>query len=258
LSPETKTEAVTETVKPVGTAKSPFTPEGVRDYERRRYRGLDQRLVQAREARIVRKYFKAMERRADGQGTSLRGESAPPGKVQGFSRRGEGTAGGLILDLPCGYGRFSPLLIKSGLKLINSDLSFEMVRRADEKSLRPGVAADAKNGLPFRAGAFGAVFSMRFFHHIHNPAERRAVLAEFARVSSDWAVVSYYRSNALHKAQRAVRRLRKKSPRRIRMIEGGTFSAEAKDAGFEIIRDTPLFRGLHAARIALLKKAAAC
>jgi len=226
----------TETVKPVGTAKSPFTTEGVRDYERRRYRGLDQRLVQARESRIVRKYFKAMGRRADG---------------------GANAAGGLVLDLPCGYGRFSPLLIKSGGRLINSDLSFEMVRRAEEKSLRPGVAADAKNGLPFRAGAFGAIFSMRFFHHIHDPAERLAVLAEFARISSGWAVVSYYRSNALHKAQRALRRLRKKSPRRIRMIEGRTFRVEAEEAGFEIVRDTPLFRGLHAARIALLKKAAA-
>lgn len=236
MNPKLNAASATETAKPVGTAKSPFTPEGVRDYERRRYRGLDQRLVQARESRIVRKFFKTMGRRANDPGTSA--------------------AGRLVLDLPCGYGRFSPLLLRLGLRLVNSDLSFEMVRRADEKSLRPGVAADAKNGLPFRAGAFGAILSMRFFHHIHDPVERQGVLVEFARISSEWAVVSYYRSNALHQAQRAVRRLRKKSPRRIRMIEGGTFRAEAAGAGFEVIRDIPLFRGLHAARIALLKKAA--
>jgi SAM-dependent methyltransferase len=212
---------------PVGTAKSPFTSEGVRDYERRRYRSWDQRLVQARERRIIRRHFRAA---------------------------GSAASAGLVLDLPCGYGRFSPLLLEIGARPVNADLSFEMVKRADESSGRPGVAADAKNGLPFRNGTFGAVFCLRLFHHIHDPAERRAVLEEFGRVSAGWAVVSYYRSNALHQAQRAIRRLRKKSPRRIRMLESGAFGREASAAGWAVVRDTALFRGLHAARIALLRK----
>ncbi len=212
---------------PVGTAKSPFTTAGVKDYERRRYKSWDQRMVQARERRIIRKLFKAA---------------------------GAAASRGLVLDLPCGYGRFAPLLLELGAHPINADLSFEMVRRAMETSGRPGLAADAKNGLPFREGTFGAVFCMRLLHHIHDPADRRAILEELGRVSAGWGIVSYYRSNALHKAQRALRRLRKKTPRKIRMIEGDGFTREAAEAGWTVVREAALFRGLHAARIALLKK----
>jgi len=211
---------------------SSFTRDGVRDYERRRYRGLDQRLVHARETRLARKFLAAVEAETGGRLA----------------------AGGRVLDLPSGYGRFSPLLAETAGRFFNADLSFEMVRRAAETSGRPGVVADAKRGLPFRSGAFTAVFSMRFFHHLHDPADRRAVLAEFARVSSGWAVVSYYRTNALHKAQRALRRAVRKNPRKIRLIEAGEFASAAAEAGWEVVRDAPLFRGLHAARIALLRK----
>jgi SAM-dependent methyltransferase len=211
---------------------SSFTREGVRDYERRRYRGLDQRLVHGRETRLVRKLLAAIDAE-----TGDRLKSGAP-----------------ILDLPSGYGRFSSILAETGGRVFNSDLSFEMVRRAAETSGRPSVVSDAQRGLPFRDGAFTAIFSMRLFHHLHDPAERRAVLAEFARVSSEWAIVSYYRTNALHKAQRALRRLVKKNPRKIRLINKDAFRAEASAAGWEVVRDAPLFRGLHAARLTLLRK----
>ena len=214
--------------EPVGGAKSPFTAEGVLDYERRRYRSFDQRWIHARETRLVIRHFREA------------------GWEEGRSLS--------ILDLPCGYGRFSPLLLHLGARLLNSDLSLEMVRRAMGKSGRPGVVADATVGLPFRAGAIDAVFSMRLFHHIHDPARRRAILGEFARVSAGFAVVSYYRSNVLHKAQRALRRLRRKTSRRISMIDAATFRSEAESAGWTVDRDIPLLRGLHAARITLLTK----
>ena len=164
------------------------------------------------------------------------------------------SGGGAVLDVPSGYGRFSEQLAGTGALVFNADLSLEMVRRAIERSGRPGVVADAKRGLPFRDGAFTAVFSMRLFHHLHDATDRPAVLAECARVSSGWAIISYYRTNALHKAQRALRRRLKKKPRKIRLLGRGVFRAEAEAAGWEIIRERPLFRGLHAARIVLLRK----
>jgi SAM-dependent methyltransferase len=211
---------------------SPFSREGVRDYERRRYRGLDQRLVHARETRLSRKLLSTVDERS----------------------RGRIAAGGAVLDLPSGYGRFSSLLSEAGARLFNADLSFEMVWRAAERSGRPGVVADAKRGLPFRSRSFAVVFSMRFFHHIHDPEERKAVLAEFSRVSEGWAIVSYYRTNALHKAQRALRRLVKKNPRKIKLVDGRIFRAEAVASGWDVVRERALFRGLHAARLVLLRK----
>ena len=41
---------------------SKFTRDGVRDYEKRRYRGLDQRIVHAREMRLLKKAFARIDR----------------------------------------------------------------------------------------------------------------------------------------------------------------------------------------------------
>lgn len=209
---------------------SRFTEEGVRDYEKRRYRGIDQRLVHARETRLIERHFAA-----------IRMASGP----------GEGEA---ILDLPCGYGRFSGLLRPRARRLVNSDLSFEMVKRAGRAETGTlGAVANAKQGLPFKDGAFDVIFSLRFFHHVHEPRDREAILREFRRVSSGWAIVSFYRMSGLHAVQRRLRRLFGKSRTRIKMIEPGAFEREAAAAGFEVVAVEPLFRGLHAYHLALLK-----
>jgi SAM-dependent methyltransferase len=218
---------------------SKFTRDGVRDYEKRRYRGLDQRIVHAREMRLLKKAFRRIDRdrAADAAGHAWGGE-----------RR--------VLDLPCGYGRFTPFLAGRAMSVFNSDLSLEMVRRAGEASGAPGAVANAVAGLPFREGSFETVFSIRFFHHLHDPAARAAVLSEFSRVASGWAVVSFYRLSGLHAAQRRLRRRFGKSRTNIKMIEPGQFEKEAEAAGFEIAAVRPLFRGVHAYHLALLKKKA--
>ncbi len=216
-----------------------FTRDGVRDYEKRRYRGLDQRIVHAQEMRLLKKAFGRIDR-------ERAAESA--GHAWGEERR--------VLDLPCGYGRFTAFLTGLGRTVINSDLSLEMVRRAGEASGVPGAAANAVAGLPFKEGSFETVFSIRFFHHLHDPVARAAVLSEFRRVTSGWAVVSFYRLSGLHAAQRRLRRRLGKSRINIKMIEPGGFEREAEAAGFEIAAVRPLFRGVHAYHLALLRKKA--
>jgi SAM-dependent methyltransferase len=220
-------------------AASKFTRDGVRDYEKRRYRGLDQRIVHARETRLLKKAFGRIDR-------EKAAESA--GHAWGEERR--------VLDLPCGYGRFTPFLAGLGRIVVNSDLSLEMVRRAGEASGVPGAVANAVAGLPFKEGSFETVFSIRFFHHLHDPAARTAVLSEFHRVTSGWAVVSFYRLSGLHATQRRLRRRFGKSRTNIKMIEPGQFEKEAEAAGFEIAAVRPLFRGVHAYHLALLRKKA--
>jgi SAM-dependent methyltransferase len=215
-------------------AKVPFQEHEVADYERRRYRGFDQKIVHRREVRILRKIL------------GLVGvETAARPRV-------------LALDAPCGYGRFSGLLLEAGYRPVSCDLSLAMVRRARAKdpiSPNPiGIVANVTQGLPVRDGAFPLVFSLRFFHHLHRPEERRAALGEFARAGSGWLILSFYRANVLHQAQRALRRRVKRSKTRIKMITGREFEEEATGAGFRVVRVFPLFRGVHAHHIALLKK----
>jgi SAM-dependent methyltransferase len=216
-------------------AKVPFQEHEVADYERRRYRGFDQRIVHRREVRILKKALRLLG-------------AEPPAGLRA-----------LALDAPCGYGRFSWLLLEAGYRPVSCDLSLAMVRRArvkDPVSPNPmGVVANVTQGLPVRDGAFPLVFSLRFFHHLHRPEERQAALAEFARAGSGWLILSFYRANVLHRAQRALRRRVKRSKTRIKMITGREFGQETTGAGFRVVRVFPLFRGLHAHHIALLKKA---
>jgi SAM-dependent methyltransferase len=208
---------------------SAFTETGVRDYERRRYKGFDQRIVRAREERLVRSMLKRIV---------APGASGPDG---------------LVLDLPCGYGRFTALLRASGWDVVDADLSFEMARRAGEKLGKPGVVGDATRGLPFKTAAFAVVFSIRFFHHLREARDRAAVLSEFRRVANGWAVVSFYRASGPHRLQRRIRRWIHKSRANIKMTEPGLFEREADAAGFEVVRVAPLFRGFHAYHLALLR-----
>jgi SAM-dependent methyltransferase len=209
--------------------KSRFTKDGVRRYEKRRYRGLDQKIVHAREIRLLDRALREI------------------------ARAGNSAADTAVLDVPCGYGRFTEFFLRRGLRVTNSDLSLEMVRRAGEPGVA-GAVADAAAGLPFRDGAFAAVFSIRLFHHLREPEVRGAVLRELRRVSSGWAVVTFYRVCGIHVWQRRVRRLFGKSRTNIKILEKGVFEAEARAAGFEAAAVWPLFRGLHAYHLALLRK----
>ena len=238
------------------SSSSKFTREGVREYEKRRYRGLDQRIVHAREIKLIRKMLALVD--AD--------RVVCDDQVDRVVRR-------LALDLPCGYGRFTSMLRERGFNVVSADLSIEMARRAAESAtinpqdsggrtpgdgLGPGtwfpaLAADACR-LPFQPGIFDLVFSIRFFHHVHTPEGRAAILREFSRVSSEYTVVSFYRANGLHAVQRRLRRVFGKSRTNIKMVEAGVFEKAAGEAGFKIVRILPLFRGIHAYHLALLRK----
>jgi len=206
-----------------------FEKHEVEEYEKRRYRGQDQRLVDRRERRILRKILRELG------GDFLR-----------------------VLDLPCGYGRFSRLVLDKGFSLVSSDLSFHMVKRAREKSgevhLHSAVVADAKQGLPFKNGAFSLLLCVRFFHHLHEKKERESILSEFFRVCSDWLILSYYQRNWLHSLQRKLRRRLKKSKTMIKMVSRQEFYEEVGVAGFKVVSVSPLFRGIHSQHVALLEK----
>ncbi len=216
----------------MGNKKSlnvPFQKHEVEEYERKRYRTLDQRLVHRKETKILRKILQ---------------------RVRNTS--------GLVLDVPCGYGRFSDLILDKDYSLVSSDISFYMVKRAREISSHPGwplaVVADVKKGLPFKQGVFSLLLSFRFFHHVHEKDERESILREFSRISSQWMILSYYQMNFFHFLQRKLRRKIKGSKTRIKMISREDFKNEVQQGDYHIVRIYPLFKGIHAHHIALLKK----
>lgn len=105
---------------------------------------------------------------------------------------------GLVLDLPCGAGRFWPLLAeKANRVIIGADNSADMVATACQMQ-PPEVVARVK---PMRTSAFDidlpdnavdSIFSMRLMHHIGEADHRLAMLREFHRVSRDSVILSLW------------------------------------------------------------------
>jgi len=103
-----------------------------------------------------------------------------------------------ILDLPCGTGRFWPLLARTAQRtLLAADSSPGMLRVALEN--RPPELADRLEALhtsaydiSLPANAVDAVFCMRLLHHIGSPEKRLEMLQEFHRVSRRWLLLSLW------------------------------------------------------------------
>ncbi|MDR0210657.1 MAG: class I SAM-dependent methyltransferase [Pseudomonas putida] len=117
-----------------------------------------------------------------------------------LARRALALAGepGLVLDLPCGAGRFWPLLAeKPNRVIIGADNSADMIETACT-SQPPEVVARVR---PLQTSAFAidlpdnavdSIFCMRLFHHIGDPAHRKTILSEFHRVSRDSVILSLW------------------------------------------------------------------
>jgi SAM-dependent methyltransferase len=92
--------------------------------------------------------------------------------------------GSTALTICGGSGLDAEFLVRAGARVILSDISFGVVRQAQERARRfgldmPLVVADAE-ALPFRDGSIDIVYVHDGLHHLENPA---VGLAEMARVA---------------------------------------------------------------------------
>ncbi len=118
----------------------------------------------------------------------------------GLARKALHMAGepGLVLDLPCGAGRFWPVLSeKPGRVIIGSDNSANMIEVA-MKAQPPEVTSRVR---PLQTSAFDinlpdqsvdSIFCMRLIHHVGDPAHRARMLREFHRVTRDSVIISLW------------------------------------------------------------------
>jgi len=103
-----------------------------------------------------------------------------------------------VLDIPCGAGRFWPLLYeKQDRTIYASDYSLSMIMVA-KKLLDPAMAIRI---TCFQASAFSinlkgdsvdSIFCMRLLHHIVKKDHRMALLKEFHRVTRETVCISLW------------------------------------------------------------------
>lgn len=145
-----------------------------------------------------------------------------------------------VLDLPCGAGRLTPLLLPFARQLISADYSPAMLRVFQRQRGLPCTVADAFH-LPFGDRTFDLVFSARLSHHISDDDLRAAYVREILRVSAQWAVFTIFDTRSLKNVLRSLRRkVSKKRPK-------NTFTREQVQAltaecGFELVTGFALSR----------------
>ena len=103
--------------------------------------------------------------------------------------------GARVLDVPCGTGRFLPLLSALGFRYVGGDFSLAMIqearRTAADRVTIGFVNADAEH-LPFRDGCLDCVIIWRLLHHVGEATIRQAMLREAARVTRRRVIVSFH------------------------------------------------------------------
>jgi len=104
----------------------------------------------------------------------------------------------LVLDLPCGAGRFWPLLCEQQNRVIfAADRSESMLKTAREQQAAEVVARvksfqTSAFAIDLNDGAVDCVFCIRLLHHIEKSEHRLALLREFHRVTRDTLIVSLW------------------------------------------------------------------
>lgn len=98
----------------------------------------------------------------------------------------------IVMDLPCGTGRFTSRILEHGWKLINADISHPMLAKAREytegsPSYLGGARMNAEH-LPFADGTLDLIISIRFLMHVPKDVRIR-IFREYARVCKRYVVL---------------------------------------------------------------------
>jgi SAM-dependent methyltransferase len=115
--------------------------------------------------------------------------------------------GASVLDIPCGTGRLTGILLARGYRVTGADTSPAMVSRAAALHAGEPVAFEVRDALKtgYEDGRFDAVVCNRLFHHFLEEATRRAALAELRRISKGALVVSFFNLVSLGAWSRRIR-----------------------------------------------------
>jgi ubiquinone/menaquinone biosynthesis C-methylase UbiE len=145
-----------------------------------------------------------------------------------------------VLDVPCGAGRLTPMLLPVAARLVSCDYSPAMLRIFRRAYRDPCTVASAFE-LPFADRAFDVVFSARLSHHIGSDARRADYLREITRISARWVIVTIFDRASLKNRLRELSR-RFTGKRSKHAFARGDLERIARDSEFTVAADFPLSR----------------
>jgi SAM-dependent methyltransferase len=179
------------------------------------------KLERYRDARVAETYDRRWSGRR-GLRRQRRKERAVLRAVDSLGALGAPGPPAIVLDVPCGSGRFTELLCARGPLYVGLDLSLAMLLQARAKAPLAHLAAADLARLPLRDSAVDLVVCIRLMHLVRDAELRLAFLREMARVARRGIVVDYRQSGSL---QSLARRLRFRAG--LRSHEGGALPPAA-------------------------------
>ena len=108
--------------------------------------------------------------------------------LEGYKGREKNT---LVLDLGCGTGLLSNILVSKGFEVLGIDISLESLRLLQQRESRINTIQADATLLPFTDGTCHAVVSLGAWRHF---SDLRRVIAEVARILKDdgLLIVGYF------------------------------------------------------------------
>jgi ubiquinone/menaquinone biosynthesis C-methylase UbiE len=169
-----------------------------------------------------------------------------------------------VLDLPCGAGRFWPMLLEHPKRhLIAADNSQAMLDvalkfQAGDQGARIQTLKTSAFAIDLPNDAVECVFCMRLLHHIGDHLHRQAMLREFHRVTRKTLVISLWvdgNFKAWKRKRREARKCRKVGAYQNRFVIGRReIESEFRQAGFEIVGWHDFIPGYAMCRVYTLRK----
>jgi SAM-dependent methyltransferase len=147
-------------------------------------------------------------------------------------------AGARVLDAGCGRSLFTEIGRRWPFTIVAADVDLDLLRarKAEHPEVRWAVAG--AHPLPFRDGAFDALFAGELIEHLPDPAQG---MAEFRRVVRPGGTLVLTTPNRLRLANVADRSERPYSPDHLSELSHDEARALIEREGFEIVHAT----GLH-------------
>lgn len=199
----------------------------------------------------ARKYNEAYQTRATKRWSTNR-EHRLLRKLLGCQPRSE-----VLLDLPSGGGRLSPVLEEYTDVLVEADIGLGQLHYARrnhpaDKTDRVWMTASGYH-IPFQDGSVDGVVCCRLCHHLPTPEERERLLSELLRVSRRFVIMTYF---DYHSMKNYVRRLRQPfdgQPPKMTMTTDRVREL-ARGHGAELVAQPPLSRLFSGHRYGLMVK----
>ncbi|MDZ4857797.1 MAG: class I SAM-dependent methyltransferase, partial [Candidatus Hydrogenedentes bacterium] len=160
-----------------------------------------------------------------------------------------------VLDLPCGIGRFLPVLHARVPRVIEGDWSNHMLQFARSKHEKNvlGFVRASTAALPFAEQSFDLVFSVRLCHHFPTTQERAEYIREMLRISRRWVILTYLDKHSTQNTVRSmVRRL--KGKRLKWSMTKDEIAETAAEQGFTVVHSVLLSRFFSGQRYAILQR----